>query len=597
VDNYDNPILIFECANAHGGDLDLLLETISHFSCIEYNNKHIKFQPFHPETISLEDFSWHKIYHQLKFEPDEWANIIQIAKSNYSGVWLDLFDVYGATILSDNLSKIRGIKLQASVLENYELFSELEILDLSKIKLMINISGFDLSNLDIFIDKFAQLKIENLILQIGHQAYPTEIKDTGLQKVAILKAAYPQKEICVADHVDASHAMATIIPLLSLSSGASVIEKHICINRNTAEFDFYSALEYEEMKSLTKRIVEYNEITQGLFISKSEKYYLDNSVQIPVTRMNLPKGSMLSNRDVVYRRTDQEGMTYQEITKIQSLGYILNKDIEKYSTITESDFDLSTVGVIVACRMKSSRLKKKAILDLAGETSIERCLSNCLKMPVARKVVLATSTTKEDAVLADYTLDGKVKFWKGDPDDVIKRYLAACEEYNIDTIIRVTADCPVISTEISKVLLDHHFSTGADYTAAKECAVGTGCEIYSVEVLQRVIDYLGAAEHSEYMTWYMQNNSDIFKVEIVELPESMVRDYRLTLDYPEDLLLFNKLFAELSKHNQEASLDNVFNILDSNPELGNINSHLTLQYKTDESLIKHLNKVTKIPRS
>lgn len=593
----NNPTLIFECANAHGGDLDLLLETINHFSSIEYNNKHIKFQPFHPETISLKDFSWHEIYHQLKFEPDEWSTIIQTAASNYSGIWLDLFDVYGATILSENLSKIRGIKLQASVLENYELFSQLKNIDLSKIKLMINVSGFDLSNIDQFIDKFSKLNIEQLIIQIGHQAYPTEIKDTGLQKISILKAAYPEIEICVADHVDAEHAMATIIPLLSLSFGASIVEKHICINRKSAEYDSYSALEYEEMEKLTERIVEYNDITQGLFISKSEKDYLDNSVQIPVASQQLPKGSMLSNREIRYRRTDQKGLTYQEITQKQSLGYILNKEVEENTTIAESDFKLSTVGVIVACRMKSSRLEKKAVLDLAGVTSVERCLSNCLKMPRASQFVLATSTVEEDAVLENYTLDGKVKFWQGDPDDVIKRYLAACEKYKIDTVIRVTADCPVISTEIAEVLLDHHFSTGADYTTAKECAVGTGCEIYNVEALQRVINYMGSAEYSEYMTWYMQNNRDIFKVEIVDLPDEMVRNYRLTLDYPEDLSLFNGLFSELSSKNEEATLKNIFNILDNNSDLANVNSHLTLKYKSDQDLVERLNKVTKIKRS
>ena len=590
----NNPILIFECANAHGGDLNLLLETINHFSNIEYDNKHIKFQPFHPETISLEDFSWHKVYHQLKFEPEEWKEIIKVAKSSYIGVWLDLFDVYGVKVLSENLPQITGIKLQASVLENYELFSALEKLDLTEVMLMINISGFDLSNIEQFVDKFAKLKINQLILQIGHQAYPTEIKDTGLQKVAVLKAAYPDVEICVADHVNAEHAMATIIPLIGLSLGASIIEKHICINRKKAEYDFYSALEFDEIKSLTERIVEYSGITKGKFISKSEQIYLENSVQIPVAGVNLSKGSMCSNRDLLYRRTDQKGMTYQQITQKQSLGYILNKDIKVNSTINESDFNLSTVGVIVACRMKSSRLKKKAILDIGGKTSVERCLSNCLKMPRASKVVLATSTIDEDAVLADYTLDGQVKFWQGDPDDVIKRYLGACEKYNIDTIIRVTADCPVISTEISEVLLDHHFSTGADYTAAKECAVGTGCEIYNVEALQRVINYLGSASYSEYMTWYMQNNTDIFKVELVDLPGEMVRDYRLTLDYPEDLDLFKGLFSELSRKNQEATLENIFNILDNNSDLVNINSHLTLKYKTDQDLISHLNKATKI---
>ena len=210
-------ILILECANAHGGDLGVLVETIKTFSAIEYDNKHIKFQPFHPETISLKDFSWHEIYHQLQFTPKEWGQIIDTATTKYNGVWLDIFDVYGIEILTDNMSKLTGIKLQASVLENHELLLGLSQLDLSSIKLMINVSGYELSDIDIFMEQFSNLNIKQLILQIGHQAYPTKVKDTGLQKIAVLKEAYQGVEICVADHIDASHEMATIIPLLGLS--------------------------------------------------------------------------------------------------------------------------------------------------------------------------------------------------------------------------------------------------------------------------------------------------------------------------------------------------------------------------------------------
>ena len=44
------------------------------------------------------------------------------------------------------------------------------------------------------------------------------------------------------------------------------------------------------------------------------------------------------------------------------------------------------------------------------------------------------------------------------------------------------------------------------------------------------------------MTWYMKNNRDIFKVEEVELPDDLVRKYRLTIDYPEDLLFLKNYF-------------------------------------------------------
>lgn len=252
------------------------------------------------------------------------------------------------------------------------------------------------------------------------------------------------------------------------------------------------------------------------------------------------------------------------------------------------------VAVIVACRMKSSRLKKKAILPILGVPSVERCLQNCLMIPHANQVILATSTVEEDAILSEYTLGGKVKFWKGDPDDVITRYLGACEEYGVDVIIRVTADDPVVSPEIAEILIHEHFKSGADYTAPRKYAMGSNSEVYNVSALRQVIELLGRADYSEYMTWYMRNNADIFKVNIVDLPEELVRDYRLTLDHPEDLKMFTRLYEELELRGHRPYLKRVFEILDENPSIVSLNNFLQAKYHTDQSLIDTLNYVTKI---
>ena len=49
------------------------------------------------------------------------------------------------------------------------------------------------------------------------------------------------------------------------------------------------------------------------------------------------------------------------------------------------------------------------------------------------------------------------------------------------------------------------------------------------------------------MTWYMRNNPEFFSLNILDLPEELVRDYRLTLDYQEDLDMFNVLFNKLEE--------------------------------------------------
>jgi N,N'-diacetyllegionaminate synthase len=197
-------------------------------------------------------------------------------------------------------------------------------------------------------------------------------------------------------------------------------------------------------------------------------------------------------------------------------------------------------------------------------------------------------------VLSSHVMSGAVRFWQGDPDDVIKRYLGACKEYEIDVIVRVTGDCPVVSSDIAELLLTEHFKNGADYTAALTSAVGSSVEIYNTEALQRVINIMGNAPHSEYMTWYMRNNSNLFKNHFVNLDKNWVRDYRLTLDYDEDLEMFEQLFCELEKRNLDPSIENILTVLDENKNIVDLNQHIGLTYKTDLKLIELLDRETKI---
>jgi spore coat polysaccharide biosynthesis protein SpsF (cytidylyltransferase family) len=151
-----------------------------------------------------------------------------------------------------------------------------------------------------------------------------------------------------------------------------------------------------------------------------------------------------------------------------------------------------------------------------------------------------------------------------------------------------------VSQEIASILLKSHRETGADYTAAKDFAVGTSTEIIEVEAMREIKRHFGSAEYSEYMTWYFMNNQEHFKTNVVELPAEFVRDYRLTLDYQEDLDLFNKVAEHFASSGKEYTIKGLFEFLDNNPDVTALNGEMVLTYKTDQKLIDTLNEKTKI---
>lgn len=590
------PHFILELANFHGGSTTKIIKLIRRFSKLNYDNLGIKFQVCKFDKLALPDYSGYNIYKELFISKDKWKEIIDLAYEKFNKVWLDFGDIYGIEIFQENIEKVCGLKLQASALDNLEIINALSKIDLNNKQLIINLSGYEISEIENYIIKFDRMNFKKVILQIGFQGYPTDIEDTSLRKIDILKALFPGHKICYADHISADDKHAQYFPIYAYIKGCSYLEKHVCLNRNSCKYDYFSALEYKKVEIILNEIKTVWKSHLLKFIVNNERIYLEKTIAKPILKNNLSAGQLVSNSDFIYRRTNKIGLNIKELKAVQNKFYVLRRDLTKHRMLNNKDFKKAKIAVIVAVRMKSSRLKDKAILPIQDIPSIERCFENCLKFKFIDKVILATSTLKEDQILEDYTLEGKVKFWQGDPEDVISRYLGACEKYNIDIVIRVTGDCPVISPEIAEVLLKSHFKEGADYTGTNEYAVGSNVEIYNVEALKRVIFYFSKANYSEYMTCYLINNSEIFKINIVNLPDALVRNYRLTLDYKDDLDMFNLLFQKLKQCKYEPNLLNIFKVLDNHPEIVNVNSHLTSRYKTDKNLIKKLNKVTKITK-
>ncbi|MCP4149462.1 MAG: hypothetical protein GY757_17070 [bacterium] len=588
------PQVILETANFHGGDVQQIKEAIGAFSELDYENTGIKFHAFKYDKVMLPDFSWYPVIKHFFIDEEQWVEIIDYSIEKKFKVWLDLFCIYGVEILEKNIDKIYGIKLQPSILDNREIIAALEKLDLSGLELIINVSGLEISAVETYLQKFKEFNLKKIVIQLGFQNFPTKVEDSSLKKIDILRSIFPENEISYADHIDAETQFSRNFPVYAYLKGCTIIEKHICNNRKETRYDSNSALEPQEIAEMNEEIRRVSQCFEAGFITENEGKYFEKSIQKPVLNTLLNAGQLVAPGDVIFRRTDRPGMNYKELQDLQGNMYVLNKPLETLDTLNFKDFKKPRVAAIVAARMKSSRLKKKAILPIEGMSSIERCLDNCLKFPFADEVILATSTIEEDAVLGEYTLKGKAKFWQGDPEDVISRYLGACEEYGIDVIIRVTGDCPVISPEIAEYLLKSHFATGADFTDPMEFAVGSNSQIYNVEALKRVIELVGKADYSEHMTLYMTNNPEIFKVNKVELPKELIRNYRLTLDYREDLEMFESLYRKLEEEELDSTLLNVFKILDANPHIPKINAHKTLVYKTDKELIKLLNEKTTI---
>lgn len=582
---------IIEVANTHGGDINYLSNLIEEFQ--EYKGDFgMKFQPLHPDKLATKDFAWHNVYKELYFDPKQWESLISEAAKT-KDIWLDIFDEYSIEILSNNLSKVYGIKLQVSVLFNPLIRKKLGELNLADKKLILNVAALNLDEIEGYIDVFSRdCAPGEILLEAGFQGYPTQLADSGISKIKTLKERFGLK-IVFADHIDANDEYAIWIPSIAVANGADHIEKHVRLVDET-KYDAFSSIDKEKFDKMLTHLQNIDGLANASFINEREKKYLRDSILVPILNKDTPSGSGLSKMtDFDYRRSGKKGLNIRNIETLQAKFHLLSVDKKAGDCIQKSDFKKANIAVIIAGRMKSSRLKKKAVLKIGNLSSVETCVRNACKLQNINHVVLATSSLPSDDELANHTFNDSVIFHRGDPDDVIQRYLDIIRTLKIDVVVRVTADMPFIDNEICEFLLNSHFESGADYTTANDAAIGTNLEIINTVALEKVKSYFPKADYSEYMTWYFVNNPEHFRINKIDLPKHLVRDYRLTLDYEEDLEMFNTLYDKLPK-DLDFELMDIFEVLDHNPEIPKINQHKTLQYKTDQSLIDTLNKVTKI---
>ena len=235
-----------------------------------------------------------------------------------------------------------------------------------------------------------------------------------------------------------------------------------------------------------------------------------------------------------------------------------------------------TIGLI-AVRMKSSRLKKKALLDLGGKPLIVRLYDRVRQSKRMDDVVLCTSDDSQDNPLETIAVENNIPFIRGDKDDVLKRFLNCLGTHPAKNIVRITGDNPLCDPEVIDLLIESHEKKNADYSRMDGVPMGVTAEVISVNALKYIYKMAEDTKSSEYMTWYFTKN-DAFQLNVLQAPQELNRPaLRLTVDYQEDIELLLKIYEKFNFDNSPPALNEIIDFLDANPELAKTNLNVKEQ--------------------
>lgn len=129
---------------------------------------------------------------------------------------------------------------------------------------------------------------------------------------------------------------------------------------------------------------------------------------------------------------------------------------------------------LVQSRVSSKRLPGKVLADIAGQPMIARVIERVQRCPGLECVVLVTSVDPSDDPLSDLARDRGWDCFRGDLDDVLWRYVDAAQAYDVQSVMRVTGDCPLWDHNVGARVLEVFDQLYRTTTVSNSPAVATG---------------------------------------------------------------------------------------------------------------------------
>ena len=117
------------------------------------------------------------------------------------------------------------------------------------------------------------------------------------------------------------------------------------------------------------------------------------------------------------------------------------------------------IAVLVQARMASTRLPGKIMADISGKPMLWHVLNRVKKAKNIDQIILTTTQNSEDQIIVKVAAECGVNIFRGNENDVLDRFYRAAEKYDIDVIVRITADCPLVDPQIIDEMVDYYIKT------------------------------------------------------------------------------------------------------------------------------------------
>ena len=228
---------------------------------------------------------------------------------------------------------------------------------------------------------------------------------------------------------------------------------------------------------------------------------------------------------------------------------------------------------IIQARTGSTRFPDKIFEKINDSTVLECLIQQLSYSQLLTNKIIATSSSTRDNSIENFAKSKKIDFFRGQEFDVLDRYYQCAKKNNIENIVRITSDCPLIDPKIVDQVIKKFMSTNNDYvtnTFPRTFPKGLDVEVFDFSVLTHMWKNATLPSEREHVTQFLHNNKK-FKIGNFENKQNL-SDLRWTIDYEKDYQFLCKIIQKIEK--RPILMNDVLKILDSEPDLKEINSNI-----------------------
>lgn len=206
-----------------------------------------------------------------------------------------------------------------------------------------------------------------------------------------------------------------------------------------------------------------------------------------------------------------------------------------------------TTACIIQARMGSTRFPGKVLHPLCGKPVLAHVIARCKLIVGVDVIAVAVPDEPRSEAIQDLADEFEIETIAGPENDVLLRYYKAATWLGRPkNIMRITADCPLLSPLVCSEVLTLHITKKSDYCSnvfpTRTYPKGLDCQVFTFDLLEAANKLATAPYDREHVCPWMEKTAGINIASVNQRRNDHDLDW--CVDVPSDIAKIEAIIAE-----------------------------------------------------